>query len=242
MFVVRAVNCAGCPQYPYHSIRCHTLVGAQWPCFPTGLNFDRVTRFESAVVEERLKGRRIEAGSDQGWAWYELDKIDPAKGGSSRAQIDALRLLAVFLSHWDNKAENQRLVCPPGGDLPDGGCASPLALIQDLGGTFGPAKLDLHNWKNTPVWADARACRVSMERLPFEGGTFEDRVISEAGRLFLLPLIEQFSREQIEGLFKGARADRYDSVRADNRSPSRWAAAFGEKVRQIRNAGPCPSD
>ena len=52
--------------------------------------------------------------------------------------MDALRLLAVVISHWDNKPENQRITCLPGGDQPDGGCTTPLALIQDLGATFGP--------------------------------------------------------------------------------------------------------
>jgi hypothetical protein len=239
MFVVRAVNCAGCPQFPYPSLRCHATIGSHWPCFPTGLDFDRRTRFAAAVIEQRLPGRRIEARHDQGWAWYELDKIDPAKGGASRAEVDALRLLAVFLAHWDNKAENQRLVCPPGGDLADGACATPLAMIQDLGSTFGPSKLDLHNWRNTSVWADPRACRVSMEHLPFDGATFEERPISEDGRQFLLHLIEQFSTDQIESLFRSARASEYEAIRSENRNPSAWAAVFMEKVRQIREAGPC---
>jgi hypothetical protein len=242
MFVVRTVNCAGCPRYPYHSIRCHTLVGWHWPCFPTGVDSDEVTSFPSAVVEERLEGRRIEAVSDQGWAWYELEKIDPKRGGSSRAEVDALRLLAVFLAHWDNKAENQRLICAPEDELPDGGCARPLAMIQDLGATFGPTKFDLQNWKTAPVWTDARTCRVSMERLPFAGATFDGRTISEDGRLMLLRLLEQLSTEQIEGLIRGARANQYDAVRVENRSPAAWATAFEKKVQQIREAGPCPSD
>jgi len=240
MFVVRAVNCIGCPRFPFHSLRCHAAIGSHWPCFPTGLDFEHRTRFAPAVIEERLPGRRIEALHDQGWAWFELDRIDPARGGSSHAEVDALRLLAVFLAHWDNKAENQRLVCPEGADLPDGGCAKPLAMIQDLGGTFGPAKLDLQNWRRTPVWTDARACRVSMEALPYDGATFEERAISEEGRLFLLRLIEQLAPDQIESLFTSARGGEYDAVRAENRNAAAWAAVFEEKVTQIRNAGPCP--
>jgi hypothetical protein len=115
-------------------------------------------------------------------------------------------------------------------------------MLQDLGGTFGPTKLDLQNWKSTLVWADARTCLVSMERLPFGGGTFEERTVSEEGRLLLLRLLEQFSREQIEGLFDSAGADDYDAVRGENRSPAAWATAFEHKVQQIRDAGPCSSD
>jgi hypothetical protein len=79
-----------------------------------------------------------------------------------------------------------------------------------------------------------------MERLPFAGGTFEERTISEDGRQFLLQLIEQFSTNQIESLFASARAAEYDAIRAENRNPRAWAAAFEEKVQQIRAAGPCP--
>jgi hypothetical protein len=240
MYVVRGVNCAGCPTLPYYALRCHAITGVDWPCFATGFDFERHTRFTPAVIEQRIEGRKIEAVSDQGWAWYELDTIDPERGGSARAEVDALRLLAAFLAHWDNKAENQRLICPQGSEREGGGCAAPLAMIQDLGGTFGPTKLDLHNWRTTPLWSDPRACRVSMERLPFAGGTFEERTISEDGRQFLLQLIEQFSTDQIESLFASARAAEYDAIRAENRNPRAWAAAFEEKVQQIRAAGPCP--
>ena len=55
--------------------------------------------------------------------------------------------MAVLLAHWDNKAENQRLVCPPGAEGPEGTCSKPLAIMQDLGATFGPVKVDLNNWR-----------------------------------------------------------------------------------------------
>jgi hypothetical protein len=240
MYVVRSVRCAGCPRFPFRSLRCLQSTGLQWPCFPGGLDFEHARTFDPAVIERRLDGRRIEAFPDQGWAWYELNKIDPARGGSSRAEVDALKLMAVFLAHWDNKAENQRLICLPGAETPDGRCTRSFALMQDLGASFGPTKLDLHNWRNNPVWADARTCRVSMEHLPFEGGTFPEQQISEEGRLFLLRLIEQLSAAQIEALFTSSRVTTFDGVTAEGRNSSAWAKGFLEKVRQIREAGPCP--
>ena len=45
-----------------------------------------------------------------GWAWYELESIDGSVG-ATHAELDALRLAAIVLAHWDNKAANQRLVC-----------------------------------------------------------------------------------------------------------------------------------
>ena len=241
MFVVRRVRCAGCPQFPYPSLRCLQATSLKWPCFPTGIDFNRTTTFDPVVIERKIEGRVIESHPDQGWAWYELDRIDPSRGGSSIAEVDALRLLAAFLAHWDNKAQNQRLICPPGADTPDGGCATPLAMMQDVGGTFGPSKLELHNWRNTPVWSDPSACLVSLERLPYEGGTFPERHISEPGRQFLLSLIEQLSTDQITTLFTASRAITFEAVSAESRNASAWAGAFADKVRQIREAGPCPN-
>ena len=37
--------------------------------------------------------------------------MQEAAGGAPRAHRDALKLLAVFIQHTDNKAAQQRLVC-----------------------------------------------------------------------------------------------------------------------------------
>lgn len=239
MFVVRSVHCAGCPNFPFHALRCVAKFGFEKPCFGGGLDYSDVVTFNPARIERKLPGDTIEAIEDQGWAWYELETIDPAAGGSTLAEVDALRLMAVMLAHWDNKAENQRLICPAGQRQPDGRCAQPLAIVQDVGGTFGPAKLELTNWKQTPVWTDATTCTVSMKNLPFGGGTFLERRISEAGRTFALGLLEQLSESQLVDLFKTSGMTDYDQIAGSGRDPKAWAAAFADKVRQIRDAGPC---
>ena len=242
MYVVKRVNCAGCPTYPYYALRCLQDVGVRSACLPGGVDYDRVVSFDAAVVERRLEGRKIEATPKHvGWPWFELEKIDPARGGSPLAEVDALRLMAVLLSHWDNKAENQRLLCPAGHDLGDGGCARPVAMLQDVGATFGPAKAELHNWRTTPIWADPKACTVSMKNLPWNGATFPDRQISEGGRLFLLNLLEQLNDQQIRDLFVGSRITAFDQLSAEGRHPDAWLRVFNDKVKQIRDGGPCPN-
>jgi hypothetical protein len=153
--------------------------------------------------------------------------------------VDAFRLMAVLLAHWDNKAANQRLVCTAPGDAAHGTCARPLAMMQDLGSTFGPSKVDLHNWRRTPVWSDASSCRVSMKQLPWNGATFPDTELSEEGRQFALALLEQLSRDQLETLFTTSGFTSFDSINVDGRSARTWARAFTDKVDQIRRAGPC---
>lgn len=241
MFVVERVRCAGCPMFPYRALQCLERVPLQSACFAGGLDYDRVVDFDVAVVERKLEGEVIEAADDQGWAWYELDRIDPALGGSSKAEVDALRLMAVFLAHWDNKAPNQRLLCPEGAGRGEDGCAAPRAIIQDLGATFGPLKIDLHNWRQGQIWKDGATCTVSMAHLPWGGGTFPERRISEEGRRFLLTLLEPLTDQQLRDLFEGARVTTHDQVTAEARRAGSWVKAFKDKVAQIRAGGPCPS-
>jgi hypothetical protein len=200
-----------------------------------------VVDFDWVVLERKLPGRVIEAIPDEGWAWFELDRIDPARGGSTRAEVDALRLLAVFLAHWDNKSANQRLVCPPGRDRPDGGCSQPLAMVQDLGATFGPLKIDLNNWRRGRIWKDGASCTVSMESLPWGGATFPERRISEEGRLMLLGLLDQLTDQQLRDLFEGSRVTRNEQLGSESRRVDAWVTAFKDRVAQIRAAGPCSS-
>ena len=240
MYLVRRVVCHGCPSFPYQALKCVEQTGFEKGCFPAGINYERSNAFAPAVVERKMPGAVIEALEDQGWAWYELEKIEPAHGGSPRSEVDALRLVALVLAHWDNKSENQRLICLPGGERERGRCATPFALIQDLGASFGPAKLDLGNWRATPVWADARACRVSMKSLPWGGATFPETQISEEGRRLLLGLLEQLSTKQLTDLFTESGVTSFESVSAEARGAAAWVKVMQDKIRQIREAGPCP--
>jgi hypothetical protein len=240
MFVVRAVHCAGCPRFPFPSLECHERFGVAAPCFGGAIDYSHVRTFTTAVFERRMEGTVIEAFDDQGWNWYELARIDPSRGGSSRTEVDAFRLLAVLLAHWDNKGPNQRLICPPGRELPGGGCAAPIAMIQDVGATFGPNSVDLRNWRAAPVWRDRATCMVSMKGLPYAGATFPDTRISEAGRLMMARLLDQLSTTQLTDLFTASRIILYDAIDAEARDAGAWVRVFLDKARQVREGAPCP--
>ena len=240
VFRVRAVHCAGCPRFPFQSLRCHERLNLDRLCFGGGLNGGHVRTFTSAVIERRLEGKAIETHDGQGWSWFELDRVNPERGGSSRAEIDAFRLIAVVLAHWDNKAPNQRLLCPPGQELGGGGCRAPLAMIQDLGATFGPTKVDLPNWRAAPVWQARPTCTVSMSTLPYSGATFPEQRISEAGRVLIAGLLEQLSTRQLEDLFTASGIVDYDGIAAESRAAAEWVKVFREKVRAVREGPACP--
>src|SRR4051812_17930359 len=113
MYPVRVV-CAGCPPEQ----------GAL--SAPGGALFD------PSSIERKLKGWAIETGEDSGWAWSELDEVDEASGGAPRAQRDALKLLAVFVQHTDNKPAQQRLLCLDDKEDEQGGrCAHPVMMVND---------------------------------------------------------------------------------------------------------------
>jgi hypothetical protein len=199
--------------------------------------------FEWAAVEQKHYGRGIETDEVEGWAFFELDLIDPRKGGAPRAHLDALRLLAVFLAHWDNKSENQRLVCLSDKDWPEGDkCARPFAMLQDVGSTWGPRKVTLAEWANAPIWSDRATCTASMDALPYHGATFSPVKITDAGRKHLGGLLAQLSDQQLDALFRGARFDHSTGLIGGVRATpiAEWVKAFKARVKQINDGPSCP--
>jgi hypothetical protein len=158
--------------------------------------------------------------------------------GANRAERDALRLFAVLLAHWDNKASNQRLLCLSS-SAHWAPCARPFAYIHDLGATFGPNKVELDHWSEAPIWSDRGRCMVSMRQFPYGGGTFPDTRISEAGRRLLVRQLTALTERQLVALFTAARFPEFHGGRGSGADPKQWTAAFLDKVRQIADAGPC---
>ena len=237
MYLIPRVRCYGCVRTPFYmnwvldKVHARELVARSVP-------EDTYTDFEWAAVERHFEGLTIEVGTHKGWAWFELDPIDPSLG-ANRAERDALRLTAILLAHWDNKAANQRLVClapAPSGRQP---CPRPFALINDLGATFGPNKLELDHWKAAPIWADRARCTVSMRQFPYSGSTFSDTVISEEGRSLIANELAALSERQVTSLFSGAHF--WEFLGGEKAKTERaWAVVFLDKVRQIADGGPCP--
>jgi hypothetical protein len=232
---------------------------------------------------------------DQGWQFGELEEAitalpDGPEKARRRAQYDALSLLAVFVQHGDRKAPNQRLICA--GDLDESAgdvhhfgddetaipvpalferhgasaCQAPVALVQDLGATFGSSgirttqsnKVRLSSWANRPVFLPPAPNAVGRSRvLPcrgditaaFDAGlkTGEAPRISEAGRALLARLLDGLTDAHIRALFEAGRVDQLGE-RAEWRDPDTkqaytgidaWVAAFKHKRGEIA-AKRCP--
>ena len=110
-------------------------------------------------------------------------------------------------------------------------------MVQDVGATFGPGKVDEPNWAATPIWADVPACIV---KLPHVDGTFDSIRISEAGRVLIAGRLRQLSEAQISTIFDAAGFP--DPATGDvNGNVTAWVKVFRDKVRQIDNRPACPS-
>jgi hypothetical protein len=238
MFMVPRVRCYGCVRTPYYTMKVLDYLHAR-ERLVRSVPDDSYTDFEWVGVERRLDGAEIEAGDQDGWAWYELNPVNGSRG-ADRAERDALRLFAVILAHWDNKASNQRLLCVSPSAADDGACPRPFAYIHDLGATFGPNKVEFDNWSKAPIWSNRGRCTVSMRQFPYGGGTFPDTQISEAGRRLIARQLTALTERQLVALFTAARFPEFHGGRGPGADPKQWAAVFLEKVRKIADGEPCP--
>ena len=263
MYLMKRLRCFGCPKDPEVMLRCisspfeevlRQCESAYGERTTTGelrvkVDYSKYVDFAIVAIERRHEGKAIKTGSVSGWGWDELDRVQPDQREGARAERDALRLLAVFLNNWDNRADNQRLLClEDGARMADGGCHLPLAYMHDVGGTFGHVgsakaerKLDLEGWRAVPIWKDAATCLVKIESPPLHGATFGEAVISEGGRSYLAERLRRLTTRQIRDLFEGAGFADYAEASGPSRDVGQWVRAFQAKVRQITAREPCPT-
>ncbi len=239
MELVPRVRCFGCPYSPFRTYKVLELARVDG-AYSRRIDYDHYVDFQWVSVEHRFPASTIDAPGVKGFGFFELDRVDPSRGGAPRAHVDALRLLAVLLHHWDNKSENQRLVCldepNPAGNRE---CRRPFALVQDLGSTFGPNKVNYASWSTRPVWSGP-GCEVHMEDMPFGGATFGRATIGEEGRRFLSDRLERLSDRQVRDLFTAARFPQRQGGRGEGGSADDWMRAFRGKAREIA-ARTCPA-
>lgn len=224
------VSCEGCPADPFAASK------ADWRLGKPG-DVGRFV-FDPAAVERPLPGSAIEVPGFEGWAWPELDKVNPRAGGAPRAHLDALKLLAVFVQHSDTKPEQQDLLCAPGGVKRDRAgnetCTSPWLVVKDLGTTFGKAtarntsKMDLEDWSGARMWREGEPCVGDLSRSLT--GSLENPRISEAGRRFLASRLLLLGDRQIHDLFRAAMAERRGGTVDD------WVRVFKRKRDEIVQA------
>jgi hypothetical protein len=193
-----------------------------------------------AAVERKLPGKEL---VDR-WKWEVLDQADEKTGGATKAERDALKLLAVLIQHSDSKPDQQRIICLDQEEADAASCTLPLMMINDLGITFGRANtfnqqprgsMNLADWAAEPVWKDDASCVGNLSG-SFTG-TLKEPVISEEGRKFLSDLSMQLSDRQLRDMFAAGRVHLRPRDAGDGRSGfpgiDEWVNAFKQKRAQI---------
>ena len=235
VYMVRRLHCRGCPVNPFVTMLLLDALGQFGRDLPLANDSDQ-RDFEWVSVERKFDAAPIEDETREGWAWWELKNVE-----APREDLDALRLIAVFLAHWDNKADNQRLVCMDQPLAEDGhACRNSVLMIQDVGATFGPTKVNLSQWRHLPIWADRATCTVSMHAMPYRGATFGDAQISDEARIRLGTELAAFSDADLRKWFTDARFPQFYQNTDDEKDLAAWVSAYRDRVSQILTAGPCP--
>lgn len=232
--------------YPVHVI-CHGCSDDPWnkraPTHDTHV-------FDVATIERKAPGHEIH-GDPDGWSWSELNLVDDTQGGAPRHQRDALKLIAVFVQHTDNKAVQQRMHCLPGGLADDGTCAKPFLIVHDVGLTFGQANyfnrtltgsVNFELWSKTPIWRDKSECVGHLAKS--SSGTLGDPKIGEAGRAFLAGLLDQLTDAQLHDLFEVGHVERRSRRPGTSEPPAsvdEWVNAFKQKRTEIDSTR-CPAN
>jgi len=224
-------------QYPV-TVICRGCTADPWTS-PEVRNTTRT--FDPAMIERTIVGEVVETRDGSGWAWPELALVNDEEGGATLAELDALKLLAVFMQHTDNKPEQQRLVCIDG--PADRNCRSPLLYLHDVGLTFGKANTfnrasigaaNLRSWSESDIWKDHERCVGNLKKSAT--GTLDNPRIGDAGRALLASLLVQLTDQQLWDLFEVGRVTRRQpGTRIDD-----WVRTFKEKRDDIVDQH-CPS-
>jgi hypothetical protein len=240
VFLTERLRCFGCPLEPFVTMKVVEATRTK-SLYARLVDHDAAQEFEWVAIEERFTAPPIETEEVEGWGFFELDKVEESKGGAPRAHVDALRLMAIFLAHWDNKPANQRLVCLSS-NWPEGEpCEKPFLMLQDVGSTFGPRKVDLDAWEQAAIWKDRTTCTVSMEDMPHGGSTFAPIRISERGRQFLSRQLTALTDAQLTRLFSSARFDQRRVPIARPSPVAEWVRVFRQRVQTISSGPACPA-
>ena len=152
---------------------------------------------------------------------------------------EALKLLAVFINHLDNRKANQRLVCLDGSS-PQGCTGQTVMMIHDVGSTFGGgykkeindlSKVNFEDWSAKTIWDDPSTCTASVSA--WGSQNMKTTRVSEEGRQFLLNLLKGFSygtmgRMRVENLFSAV-----DIKDRGGHTAAEWTDVFLRKVKEI---------
>ena len=103
--MVKQVRCYGCPAEPFVTMKAVDLTDSD-VLYKKFVNYDHYKDFDWAAVERKHQGRAIGTDAVKGWAFFELDGVDAARGGAPRGRppIFASSTTGVPSRPWDRES------------------------------------------------------------------------------------------------------------------------------------------
>lgn len=239
-----SVNCPNCPDNPWDVDNKNQKM--------------RVKPFSPALIEFKPAGKSI-IGEKEGWPWPDLDLIDPSLPSAIQETMKthrgALRLLAAFVQHSDNKTEQQSLICLDSIKTVEGKqfCDKPVMYVHDLGATWGgggkfstnAAKMSFNDFVDQCMWDNADSNPIANLNTSLSGsfGDKQLKSISENSRQFLLGLMKEFASQpvRVRQLFEVAQLDKMHELKNEKITIDHWVTAFNIKLNEL-NAKTCFKD
>jgi len=255
--------CRNCPTAPWRYTRLKLQLDGPVtnPEDQAFLSAPRVTlEIPDAEIVIKHDDTDIERTPHQGWSWDEFDVLTATdeRGAQLRAERDALALIAAFIQHFDNKPEQQALVClHNAGTKHHPHCTEAMLELYDLGLTFGygfvavpdnlsgpdkaRAKNEIRHYTQTslrgflaaPVWSDPKNC-VTHIRYYQPGGSPANKKISEAGRQLLLSRLKTLSDDDLKDLFTAGRVERRGEMIPDENGNGQRPVTISDWVKGFR--------
>ncbi len=141
--LVQRLRCYGCPDEPFLTMKATELTGSA-SLYERSIDFDTFKDFEWVSIERKLPAPSIETEDIEGWGFFELEKVDSAKGGAARVRTSMPCGCLPSSSHTGTTSQRISASCVSRrtgrkGPRAHGRCC----LLHDVGATFGPRKLDL---------------------------------------------------------------------------------------------------
>ena len=239
--LIERLRCFGCPKEPFTVMKLVATTGTD-SLYEHVINEESYEVFRWVALERRFPALAIDVtDGTEGWAFFELDKVDSAKGcratracrctpfacGLSRALGQQVGESAPGLSVGGLAGRHR---------LPD----SPFCCFRMLVPPLDPGRWISRTGNARPSGKIARRARSPCVTCPTTVPPSATARVSEEGRRFLSGLLEQLTDVQITDLFSGARFDKGAGHLPPVRAVDEWVRVFKARRAAIAEGPACP--
>jgi hypothetical protein len=234
VYNVAKVHCFGCTADPFHQLK--AVPGS-------------TATFHDASVELKYPGKKI----SEIWSWqFVVSQTYPTWPNETRIDFEQLILASHLVAYHSDKDFQNRLSCTKGAiDKLTSVCSQPIALINDVGSTFGRRRVgkekenprgSLDGYRSKLDGAKGRVFFNSQCLLRYQLGGIE--TVSLDGLNEFRRRIQTLNREKIRAIFVASKFGRMEprilqQMGSEGAIIDAWTDEFEARVNEIKFAD-CP--